>query len=122
MSFYIDSCNFFLLCICVVDVCVCVPVCIFPATLPPGMQRASSEGGASANHRPSFLCSLPSGVALNIKLFNLIQFSTTNTPDQTQMSARPENPPQAWFVPGVWILWNLETEAGTEMWIKAARS
>lgn len=62
-------------------------VYIFPAALPPGMQHGSSEGDISADRRASFPSPLPSGVALNIKLFNLIQFPTTNTLDWIQMPA-----------------------------------
>lgn len=73
----------------IVSVCVWtfVRVCvyIFPAALPPGMQHGSSEGDISADRRASFPSPLPSGVALNIKLFNLIQFPTTNTLDWIQM-------------------------------------
>lgn len=67
--------------------CGFVCVYIFPAALPPGMQHGSSEGDISADRRASFPSPLPSGVALNIKLFNLIQFPTTNTPDWIQMPA-----------------------------------
>lgn len=66
---------------------ICVCVYIFPAALPPGMQHGSSEGDISADRRASFPSPLPSGVALNIKLFNLIQFPTTNTLDWIQMPA-----------------------------------
>lgn len=67
--------------------CKCVCVYIFPAALPPGMQHGSLEGDISTDHRASFPSPLPSGVALNIKLFNLIQFPTTNTLDWIQMPA-----------------------------------
>ena len=77
-------CMAFCKCVCV---CVRACVCIFPAALPPGMQHGSSEGDISADRRASFPSPLPSGVALNIKLFNLIQFPTTNTRDWIQMPA-----------------------------------
>lgn len=67
------------------DVALCVCVCIFPAALHPGMQHGSSEGDISVDRRASFPSPLPSCVALNIKLFNLIQFLTTNTLDWIQM-------------------------------------
>lgn len=67
--------------------CVCVCVCIFPVAPHPGMQHGSSKGDISADRRASFPSPLPSGVALNIKLFNLIQFPTTNTLDWIQMLA-----------------------------------
>lgn len=95
---------------------VCVCVYIFPAALPPGMQHGSSEGDISADRRASFPSPLPSGVALNIKLFNLIQFPTTNTLDWIQM------PPTSGPTPGlVCALDTLElgTGAGTETRIKA---
>lgn len=72
--------------VCVYGRCF-VRVCIFPAALHPGMQHGSSEGDISADRRASFPSPLPSCVALNIKLFNLIQFLTTNTLNWIQMPA-----------------------------------
>ncbi len=86
-----------------VHMCVCVCVCIFPAALPPGMQHGSSKGDISADRRASFPSPLPSGVALNIKLFNLIQFLTTNTADWIQM------PATSWPTPGPVCAQGLDT-------------
>lgn len=93
-------------------------VCIFPAVLPPGMQHGSSGGDISTDRRASFPSPLPSGVALNIKFFNLIQFPTTNTHDWIQMLATGGP------TPGLVCAWGLDTlllstGAATETWIKA---
>lgn len=91
-------------CVCAsVGLCVYVCVNIFPAALPPGMQHGSSEGDISADRRASFPSPLPSGVALNIKLFNLIQFPTTNTLDWIQM------PATSGPTPGLVCAWRLDT-------------
>ena len=97
--------------------CMHVCVCIFPAALPPGMQHGSSEGDISADRRASFPSPLPSGVALNIKLFNLIQFPTTNTHDWIQMRATRGPTPG---LVGAWDLGTLDlsTGAGTETRIR----
>lgn len=96
-----------------------VQVCvyIFPAALPPGMQHGSSKGDISADRRASFPSPLPSGVALNIKLFNLIQFPTTNTLDWIQMPATSGPTPgqlSAWALDNA----NLGKGAGIQTQIK----
>lgn len=103
-----------------IDFCACiyVCVCIFPAALPPGMQHGSSKGDISADRRASFPSPLPSGVALNIKLFNLIQFLTTNTLNWIQMMATIGPTPGLVCAQGLDTL-ELGTRAGTETWIKA---
>ena len=58
-----------------------VCVYIFPQTMPPGIPGPVFRGGYRADRRPFFPSPLPSGVALNITLFNLIQFPTTNPCD-----------------------------------------
>lgn len=122
--FCVYGCKCICQCRCTNCVCVCVyglwfvRVCIFPAALHPGMQHCSSEGDISADRRASFPSPLPSGVALNIKLFNLIQFPMTNTLDWIQM------PATSWPTPGLVCAQGLDTlelgtGAGSETRIKA---
>lgn len=106
--------------------CLCVyrlvRVCIFPVAPHPGMQHGSSKGDISADRRASFPSPLPSGVALNIKLFNLIQFPTTNTLDWIQMLATSGPTTRAQPMPRVSNILELGTGAGSETWIKAGTS
>ena len=86
-------------CVCVfacvfVILCICASVCPFSSgSACRNAAQPLQRGNISGDHRRSFPSPLPSGVALNIKLFNLIQFTATNTRDWTQMSRAAGPPP-----------------------------
>ena len=82
------------------------------------MQHGSSEGDISVDRRASFPSLLPSCVALNIKLFNVIQFPTTNTLDWIQMQATSGPTPGLVCASGLDTL-ELGAGAGPKTWIKA---